>query len=125
MSRLNTTNPVYAGRVFASYNASSVNNTDWNTLSSSDFYDTQTGVVLAASREFAFIKVISGNTTTLSFFKARAAAGAGDGVANSDGVIPVSSEISVDISALGAVTTSIAYKKAAGGDQFVILAGFN
>ena len=122
---LNVTDPIYAGRAFAAYNASSVNDTDWHSLSSSDFYDTQTGTQLAAGRKFAFIKVLSSNSTTLSYFKSRAAAGAGDGVANTDGVIPVLSELSVDISALGAESSNIAYKKAAGGDSFVILAGFN
>ena len=42
--RLGVTNPIHAGNKLASYNASSVNDTDWHSLSSTDFYDAQTGI---------------------------------------------------------------------------------
>ena len=125
--RLGVTNPIHAGNKLASYNASSVNDTDWHSLSSTDFYDAQTGTQLSAGLKFAFVNVVSSNTSTLSFFKLRAAGGAGDGTGNADGVIPVTSEFKVDVQALsgGKSVTSVAYKKAAGGDSFVIVAGFN
>ena len=125
--RLGVTNPIHAGNKVAAYNASAVNDTDWHTLTSTDFYDAQAGTQLSAGLKFAFVNVVSSNTTTLSFFKLRAAAGAGDGTGNTDGVIPVASSFKVDSQALqgGKSVTSVAYKKAAGGDSFIIVAGFN
>jgi len=73
------------------------------------------------------VEVVSGSTDTVSYCKLRAAGGAGDGVTNSDGVIPVLGAYKVDVQALvsGNSVTSVAYKKAAAGDSFVIYAGFN
>jgi hypothetical protein len=125
--RLGVQYPIHAGGYASAYNASAVNDTDWHSLSSTDFYDAQTGTQLSAGLKFAFVNIVSGSTTTVSFFKPRAAAGAGDGTANTDGVIPVLGSYSVDVQALigGVNVTSIAYKKAAGSDSFVIYAGFN
>ena len=125
--RLGVQYPIHAGGYLAAYNASSVNDTNWHTLSSEDFYDTRTGTQLPAGLSFAYAQPESSNTTTLSHFKLRAAASATDGVANSDAVIPVFGSFSVDVQALvsGASVTSVAYKKAAGADQFVVYAGFN
>ena len=125
--RLGVQYPIHAGGYAAAYNASAVNDTDWHSLSSDDFYDTRTGTQLPSGLQFAFVEVVSGSTDTVSYFKARAASGASDGVANSDGVVPVLASYSVDIQALisGASVTSVAYKKAAGSDSFVVYAGFN
>ena len=125
--RLGVQYPIHAGGYLATYNASSVNDTDWHSLSSDDFYDAQTGSQLASGLKFAFVEVVSGNTTTLSYMKLRAAAGAGDGVTNADAVVPVFSSFKVDAQALigGVSVTSIAYKKASGSDSFVVYAGFN
>ena len=125
--RLGVQYPIHAGGFAAAYNASAVNDTDWHSLSATDFYDTQTGTQLSAGLKFAFIEVVSGSTSTVSFCKLRAAAAAGDGTANTDGVIPVLGAYSIDVQALagGTSVTSIAYKKAAGSDSFVIYAGFN
>ena len=125
--RLGVQYPIHAGGFAAAYNASAVNDTDWHSLSATDFYDTQTGTQLSAGLKFAFIEVVSGSTSTVSFCKLRAAAAAGDGTANTDAVIPVLGAYSVDVQALagGISVTSIAYKKAAGSDSFVIYAGFN
>ncbi|NBT50627.1 MAG: hypothetical protein EBT12_03580, partial [Marivivens sp.] len=99
----------------------------WHTLSSDDFYDTLTGNQLSAGLKFAYVQIVSGSTDTLSYWKGRAADGPSDGVANSDGAIPVFSGQNVDVQALvgGNSVTSIAYKKAAGSDSFVVYAGFN
>jgi len=125
--RLGVQYPIHAGGYFAAYNASSVNDTDWHTLSSDDFYDTLTGNQLSAGLKFAYVQIVSGSTDTLSYWKARAADGPSDGVANSDGAIPVFSGQNVDVQALvsGSAVTSIAYKKAAGSDSFVVYCGFN
>ena len=125
--RLGVQYPIHAGGYAAAYNASAVNDTDWHSLSATDFYDTQTETQLTAGLKFAFIEVVSGATDTVAYCKLRAAAGAGDGVTNSDGVVPILGSYSVDVQALqgGSSVTSIAYKKAAGSDSFVIYAGFN
>lgn len=125
--RLGVQYPIHAGGYTAAYNASAVADTDWHSLSSTDFYDTRTGTQLDAGLSFAFLEVVSGSTDTVSYCKLRAAGGAGDGVANSDGVIPVLGAYKVDVQALvsGSSVTSVAYKKAAAGDSFVIYAGFN
>lgn len=125
--RLGVQYPIHAGGYFAAYNASSVNDTDWHTLSSDDFYDALTGNQLSAGLKFAYVNIVSGSTDTLSYWKARAADGPSDGVANSDGAVPVFNGQNIDVQALidGNSVTSIAYKKAAGSDSFVIYAGFN
>jgi hypothetical protein len=119
-------NPASAGQVFATYDATSQNDTDWHSLSSDDFYDTTTGTQLDAGLKFAFVGVASDNTTAKTFIKLRAASGAGDSTANSGGVIPVLSTFNVDSQALAnSNVTSIAYKKAAGSDIVVLYCGFN
>lgn len=125
--RNNVTNPIFAGAQIAAYNASAVADTDWHSLSSDDFYNTVTGTQLATGLKFAFVGVASSSSTTVSFLKLRAAAGAADGTGNTDGVIPVLGTYQTDSQALveGSTVTSIAYKKAAGGDSFIIYAGFN
>ena len=127
MSKLGVQDPITAGQLTGAYNASAVNDTDWHTLAVTDFYDSTDGAQVAIGAKFSFIGAVSSNTTSISFIKLRAAAGAGDGTANSDGVIPLLRDYSIDSAALqGAETvTSIAYKKAAGADKFIIYAGFN
>ena len=125
--RLGVQYPIHAGGYLATYNASSVNDTDWHSLSSDDFYETETGSQLASGLKFAFVQVVSSSADTLSMIKLRAADAVDDGVTNTDGVIPVFSSFSVDCQALvsGQSISTIAYKKAAGGDSFVVYAGFN
>jgi hypothetical protein len=101
--RLGVQYPIHAGGYLTAYNASGVNDTDWHSLSSDDFYDTQTGAQFASGLKFAYVEVVSSNTSTLSYVKLRAAAGAGDGVTNSDAVIPVFASFKVDAQALAKV----------------------
>jgi len=127
MARNNVSNPIFAGSQIAAYSASSVSDTDWHSLSSNDFYNTVTGSQLASSLKFAFVGVVTSATATESFIKLRAAAGAGDGTANTDGVIPVLGTYQADVQAIveGSSVTSIAYKKGDASDKFIIYAGFN
>ena len=119
-------NPISAGQIIGAYNASTVADTNWHSLTSSDFYDPSTGLQVSASLKFAYVGAISSNTTTLSYIKLRAAAGAGDGIANSDAVIPLLSSYSVDSQALASSSiSSVAYKKADSGDAFILYCGFN
>lgn len=125
-SRYLVQNPISAGQFIACYNATSTANTDWNSLTSSDFYDPTTGTQLPAGLEFAFVGVSTDNTSTLSYFKLRAAGGTGDPILNTSGVIAFQSSYSVDSQALaGSSITSIAFKKAASGDQLLLQCGFN
>jgi len=125
--RNQVTNPIFAGSQIAAYSASAVADTDWHSLASDDFYNTVDGSQLDSGLKFAFVGVASSSSTTVSFIKLRAAAGAGDGTTNTDGVIPVLGTYQTDAQALvdGSSVTSIAYKKAAAGDKFIIYAGFN
>lgn len=126
MGKFGVQNPISAGQYLATYNTTSVANTDWNSLSSNDFYDSVTGAQLDANLKFAFVGVVSSNTSSLSYIKLRAASGAGDSVANTGGVIPILSAFDVDSQALtDSNVTSIAYKKAASGDNLILYCGFN
>ena len=127
MSKLGVQNPITAGQLVGAYNASSVADTNWHTLTSNEFYDTVTGDQITDGLQFAFVALISSSTSTLSFLKLREADGAGDGKTNTDGVIPVFGRFEIDSQALqaGASVTSIAYAKGASGDSVVIVAGFN
>jgi len=119
-------NPASTGQFFAAYDATSQNDTDWHTLTSDNFYDTTTGTQLAAGLKFAFVGVASSNTSSKMFIKLRAAAGAGDGVTNSDGVIPILATFNVDSQVLAnSSISSIAYKKAVAGDIVTLYCGFN
>ena len=78
--RLGVQYPIHAGGSLASYNATPVNDTDWHTLTATDFYDTATGSQLSAGLKFAFIQVVSSNADTLAMIKLRAADTSSDGV---------------------------------------------
>ena len=124
--KLGVQNPITAGQVIAAYNASAVSDTDWHNLTSDNFYNTQTGLQLAAGLKFAYVALIT-DASDLSYIKLRAAAGAGDGKANSHGVLPVFGGFDIDIQAIqaGQDVTSVAYAKSATADKTVIYAGFN
>jgi len=125
MNKLSQQPPITTGNFIASYNASSVNDTDFHDLSSTDFYDTSTGSQLSSGLKFSNVVVYSNNTSSLSYVKFRARTGAGDGVSNTDGVLPVSQSLTYDLHTLEAANpTTIAYKKAAGSDTFFIIASF-
>ena len=89
MSRLNVSNPASAGQLVGAYNASSVLDTNWHTLTSNEFYDTTTGTQITDGLQFAFVALVSSSTSSVSFLKLRQADAAGDGKTNTDGVIPV------------------------------------
>lgn len=124
--RNKVTNPIFAGAQISAYDASAVADTDWHNLRSENFYNTVTGLQLEAGLKFANVGVCSSSAST-SHIKLREAAGAGDGTSNTDGVIPVRGTYQTDSQALveASTVTSIAYKKAAAGDTFIIYAGFN
>jgi len=127
MSKLGVQNPITAGQFTASYNASAVSNTDWHTLTSDNFYDWITGVQIPVGYKFAYVGMVSGSSSSISFIKGRAADTSSDGKGNTHGVIPVLGAWANDIQALnnGSNVTSIAYAKGDSSDSVIIYAGFN
>lgn len=124
MSKLGVQNPITAGQVVATFDASAVNDTDWHSLTSSNFYNSQTGSQLADNLSFAYVALIT-DGSSLSYLKLRAADSASDGKTNADGVIPVFGGFDIDAQALSNQVTSISYAKSNGADTAVIYAGFN
>lgn len=115
-----TNDPISAGSIRGIYNASSVNNTDWNDLSSDDFQDSITGNAIASGMKFAFLAVVN-KGTGLAYIKYRARTGAGDAITNE---LPVDYLYSDDLATLSSEVSTIAFKKGAGGDTFYLIAGF-
>ena len=122
--KLGVQNPITAGQLVAAYNASTVNDTDWHTLESSDFYDSQTGQQLDSGLTFAYFAMIT-DGSSLSYIKPRAADSASDPKTNAGGVIPVFGGFDIDSQALSDQVSAISFAKSAGGDVAVIYAGFN
>ena len=118
---LNVQDPIMAGSKRAVYNASSVNDTDWHDLTSSDFIDSVTGSALAAGLSFAFLAVVN-KGSDLAYIKYRARTGAGDAVTNE---IPIDYFYSDDVGTINTTVSTIAYKKYAGSDTFYLIAGFS
>jgi len=118
--------PITAGQIVACYSASSVNDTNWHNLNSSDFYDSATGTQLDADLTFAFVSAVSSNTTTTSHLQLRSA-DPSDGKTNADGVFEIHSTFSLDVQAMdgGQSVTTVAYAKASGSEKFTVYAGFN
>jgi len=121
--RLGVSDPTSAGVIIAAYDASAVNNTDWNSLTATDFYDPSTGTQLDASMKFAFVGAASASTMYLRFRSGNS----GDGATNTDGVIPLLGGFTIDSQAISAANsiTTIGYKKSVGTDTCIIYAGFN
>lgn len=117
---LMTNDPISSGSIRGVYNASSVANTDWNDLVSSDFVDSTTGSACAASLKFAFLAVVN-KGSGLAYIKYRARTGAGDAVTNE---LPVDYSFSDDIATLNTDVSTIAFKKGASGDTVYFIAGF-
>ena len=126
-SRYDVQAPITAGQFVAAYQADSINDTDWHTLTSDEFYSPVTSTQLADGLKFAFVNITNSNTSTPMYIKFRARTAAGDAIGNTAGVVPVFSSYSIDVQALadGANVTSIAYKKASGTDKVSIHCGFN
>jgi len=124
MSKLGVQNPITAGQAVASYNASSVSDTDWHTLTSNEFYDASTGQQFPDGLEFAYVAMMT-NASSLSFLKLRASDTPTDGKLNSDGVISVFGGFDIDTQAIQNKINSISYAKASADDTVVIYAGFN
>jgi len=99
---------------------SSVSDTDWHDLSSSDFIDSTTGSACASGLAFEWIGVTNEGSDVM-FIKYRARTLASDPTTNE---IAVGQIFSDDIVTLRTKVSTIAYKKAGASDTVRIIAGF-
>ena len=118
---LNVTDPIISGSVHGVYDATSVSNTDWNNLTSSDFIDSTTGTNCESGLQFSFLAIIN-KGSDVAYLKYRGRTTAGDSTANE---IKIESSFSDDIGTLNSTVDTIAYKKYAASDVFYFIAGFN
>lgn len=125
MNKLKVQPPITTGNFIASYDATSVSDTNWHDLSSTDFYDAVTGTQLPSGLRFSNVVVISNSTSNLAYLKFRALDTPTDGTSNTDGVIPFASSFSFDIQTLEAENPqTIAFKKAQASNTFFLIASF-
>ena len=121
MARLKIQDPIISGSIRGSLDLTSVANTDWNDLSSSDFMDVTTGSSCAAGLAFEWIGVTNEGSDVM-FLKYRARVGAGDATTNE---LTVGQIFSDDIVTLRTTVKTICYKKNAAADTVRIIAGFS
>ena len=123
MSALNVTYPIKAGSIRAVLNMSS-NGTDWTDLTSASFYDSTTGAACASGLRFAWIGVVNLSLDSLAHVKYRAAEAVDDPTTHEIPVFPYSIHAD-DLATLRDSILTVSVKKAAAGDVFVVLAGFD
>ena len=118
---LNVTDPIISGSIRAVYDASSVSNTDWNDLTSSDFVDSTTGTNCDSDLTFSFLAIIN-KGSDIAYLKYRARDTASDPTTNE---IKIESSFSDDIGTLRNKVTTISYQKNSASDVFYFIAGFS
>ena len=121
MARLKIQDPIISGSIRGSLDLTSVANTDWNDLSSSDFMDVTTGSSCAAGLAFEWIGVTNEGSDVMHL-KYRPRVGAGDTTTNE---LTVGQIFSDDIVTLRTTVTTICYKKNDAADTVRIIAGFS
>lgn len=123
--RVNKTPPQQSAGYIGSIDTSTNASTDWTDVVSTDVQDSKTGSTMPAGLQFISIGVRNTSTTGSAYLKLRARGGAADPVA-AEIEIPATAAISLPIAATaGAVITTIAYKKAAAGDELIFLLGLS
>ena len=116
--------PVKTGDAIGVYDATSVNNTIWNDLSSDDFKSSTTGLAVATDLEFGELSVYNGSLNT-AYIKLRAKTADGD---TTDGELIVLAGGILGFNCLGFQSGSvvtISYKKTAGTDSLIFTSSFN
>jgi hypothetical protein len=123
MSKLGVSDPTSAGAVVCCFDASAVNNTDFNNLTSASFYDPSTGSQLTDGLKFAYLGVASASKFHLAFRSMNPA----DTATNTDGVITSFGGFDLDTQAIaaGLNITTVSYKKTVASDDLLVYAGFN
>jgi hypothetical protein len=114
-------NPIISGSIRAVLDLSSVADTDWHDLSSSDFIDSTTGSACASGLSFEWIGVENQGSAEM-FIKYRARTLASDPTTNE---IAVGQIFSDDLGTLRTSISTIAYKKNSASDVVRIIVGLS
>lgn len=114
-------NPIISGSIRAVLDLSSVADTDWHDLSSSDFIDSTTGSACASGLSFEWIGVENQGSAEM-FIKYRARTLASDPTTNE---IAVGQIFSDDLGTLRTSINTIAYKKNSASDVVRIIVGLS
>ena len=112
-------NPIISGSIRAVLDLSSVADTDWHDLSSSDFIDSTTGSACASGLSFEWIGVENQGSAEM-FIKYRPRTLASDPTTNE---IAVGQIFSDDLGTLRTSISTIAYKKNSASDVVRIIVG--
>ena len=119
--RLKVQDPIISGSIRAVLDLSSVSDTDWHDLSSSDFIDSTTGSACASGLAFEWIGVTNEGSDVM-FIKYRARTLASDPTTNE---IAVGQIFSDDLGTLRTSISTIAYKKNSASDVVRIIVGLS
>lgn len=123
--RVNKTPPQQSAGYIGSIDTSTNASTDWTDVVSTDVQDSKTGSAMAAGLQFISVGVRNTSATGSVYIKLRARGGAADPVA-AEIEIPATAAVALPIAATaGDVITTIAYKKAAAGDELIFLLGLS
>jgi hypothetical protein len=114
-------NPIISGSIRAVLDLSSVADTDWHDLSSSDFIDSTTGSACASGLSFEWIGVENQGSAEM-FIKYRARTLASDPTTNE---IAVGQIFSDDLGTLRTSISTIAYKKNSASDVVRVIVGLS
>ncbi len=114
-------NPIISGSIRAVLDLSSVSDTDWHDLSSSDFIDSTTGSACASGLAFEWIGVTNEGSDVM-YIKYRARTLASDPTTNE---IAVGQIFSDDLGTLRTSISTIAYKKNSASDVVRIIVGLS
>jgi hypothetical protein len=114
-------NPIISGSIRAVLDLSSVADTDWHDLSSSDFIDSTTGSACASGLSFEWIGVENQGSAEM-FIKYRPRTLASDPTTNE---IAVGQIFSDDLGTLRTSISTIAYKKNSASDVVRIIVGLS
>lgn len=114
-------NPIISGSIRAVLDLSSVADTDWHDLSSSDFIDSTTGSACAAGLKFQWVGVENQGSAEM-FIKYRARTLASDPTTNE---IAVGQIFSDDLGTLRTSISTIAYKKNSASDVVRVIVGLS
>tara|TARA_Y100000114_G_C11743332_1_gene320222 strand:+ start:496 stop:882 length:387 start_codon:yes stop_codon:yes gene_type:complete len=118
-SKYNTYTASFIGSIDTSGNAS----TDWTDIVSTDVKNSMTGTAMSAGLIFTTVSARNTSTTASAFLKLRARDGAGD-TTSAELEIPALGAVAFEFKAVqGTPPSTIAYKKAAAGDQIIFQLG--
>lgn len=116
--------PVKTGDDIGVYDATAINNTNWNDISSDDFKSSTTGNLVTTDLEFGELSVYNGSLNN-AYIKLRAKTANGD---TTDGELIILAGGILGFNCLGFQSgsiTTISFKKTAGTDSLIFTSSFN